>query len=136
MRIVLFKPAQADLLNQFLRPAPPFSRPHTANLQGDPHIFHEDPPREQIILLGHIPDLRIDPVDRPAAKENAAGARREEPDDEIEERGLPAAGRTHHRDKLSFLKSKGDGVEGDNPFSPDLKLLADLFNGEERRHDS
>src|SRR6266513_3928386 len=131
MRIVIFKPAQADLVNEVARPTLSFFRLHPPNLQGNLHVGEEGSPGKQVVFLRHIADLGIDPVDGPVAETNAACARSEEPDDQIEEGGLPASGRADHRDKLSLLDGKRDGVEGQDPSSPDLKILADPFNGKE-----
>jgi hypothetical protein len=57
------------------------------------------------------------------------------PTTRLRERGPPAPGRSYHRNKLSLVEGKANGVEGQDPFSPNLELLADPFNGKEWCHD-
>jgi hypothetical protein len=125
MRIMRLESAEANLLDQRLGTAPPGLGVDAANLEGHFHILHQGAPREQVVFLRDVSDLRVDPADGLPAKEDPPGARSVEPDDQVEERGLPASRGPDDRDELPVFDSDRDAVERDHPVAPNLKLFAD-----------
>ena len=68
-------------------------------------------PRQQRVVLEHHGAVRARLVDLAVLEEHAAGGRLEQPGDDVEQRGLAAAGVADDRDELALLDAQRDVVQ-------------------------
>ena len=128
VRTLLREVREVHHLEQLLAAfAPPLAR-RAGQLQRELDVAAHGQPREQRRLLEH---------QRGAVGAHLDGARRRlvESGDEVEQRALPAAGRTEQADEFARRDVEADAVERQDAVATVTKVLADVDNGNCRRRD-
>ena len=135
MRVVVLEAREAHLVDQGLHPLGDAVRDgHAAELQGQQHVLAQGPPGKQVVLLGHVADLGVQPAGALSPEMHLPAAGREEPGQDVQQGALAAPARPHDGHELPFANIEVHVGHRMDDGPPREEPLADLPDGQRRRH--
>ena len=115
--IMVLEAAQTDLGNILRCLLVSLVGRHAAELQRHLDVITQRAPGQEIVVLGHISDIGVDPGNDLPLVAHLARRRLENTRDHVEQRGLAAAGGADETDELAFLDCEVRILQGENRVS-------------------
>ena len=117
------------------RSATPFETGYPAELQGEQHVLAQGPPGQQVVLLGHVADLGVQPPGALAPEVHLPAAGGEESGQDVQQGALAAPARPDDGHELPLAHVEVHVAHRVDDGPPREEPLADLPDGQRRRHE-
>ena len=127
-RVGVFKTGEPKTLEVFAGLALGFDAVDAAGLEAQKHVAKHGAPGKQQVLLHHVADAAAQAFDLLAAIMHRARVRLDQAGDDIEDRGLAAAGGAHDADEIARVDVEGEVVEHADFTRFAVERLADVSN--------